>query len=198
MSERSIDEILAMAADPAYHRVVTARISFVPQALRDEHDRLDALLPTLTSDTIDTHPDRRATAERLAEIESEIADAVVEFRFKAIGHRAWADLMRLHPPTKQQLAVDRKLDHNPDTFPYEAIAASCVSPSMTADQVRELERSEAVDVQSWMELWSACIRANVVEKAPKSVAASIVLGNGAFSRRHTTTGSLEASFSDEP
>lgn len=171
----SIDEILAVAEDPAYHRVVTARIPMIPQALLDEHAELDALLPTLVSDTIDHHPDRQRTAERLAEIETEIEAATVEFRFRSIGHRAWADLLRKHPPTAKQLAKDRKLDHDPENFPYEAIAASCVEPEMTVEQVRRLEASPAFDVRAWTELWSACLRANVTAPAPKSLAAGLIL-----------------------
>lgn len=171
----SIDEILAVADDPAYHRVVTARIPMVPQALIDEHADLDAVLPTLVSDTIDAHPDRHATAVRLAEIEAEIEAAIVEFRFRSVGHRVWADLLRKHPPTQAQLRQDRKLDHDPETFPFEAIAVSCIDPVMTPEQVRRLESSAAIDVRAWTELWSACLRANVVAAAPKSLAAGLIL-----------------------
>lgn len=194
---KTIGEILAVAEDPAYHRVVTARISVVPQSLRDEHAELNALLLTLTSDTIDAHPDRDATADRLVEIEAEIEESIIEFRFKAIGHRAWADLLREHPPTDAQRRRDRQLDHNPDTFPYEAMAVSCVEPAMTADEVRRLEASALMDVQSWTQLWSACLRANVADRNPKSVAASIRRLNGESARQLTTTESHEASFSDE-
>lgn len=172
---RPIDEILAVAEDPAFHRVATARIPVVRQELRDEHTRLDALLPTLTSDTIDDHPDRLATARRVAELEEEMERSVIEFRFRSIGHRAWADLLRQHPPTRQQLADDKRLDHNPDTFPYEAMAASCVDPEMTVDDVRRLEQSPLVDVQAWSTLWGACLSANVVQAAPKSLAAGRIL-----------------------
>lgn len=171
----SIEEILAVAEDPAYHRIVTARISAVPQEARDEHARLDALLPTLTSDTIDAHPDLRATAARIAELEAKMLASVIEFRFKSIGHRAWRDLLAAHPPTKAQRSAERLVDHNPDTFPYEAMAASCIDPVMTVDDVRRLERTPLIDVQFWDTLWSACLRANVVDAAPKSLAAGLIL-----------------------
>ena len=186
----SIEEILAVASDPAFHRVATAKIFAVPQALRDEHAELEALLPSLVSDTIDLHPDRVRTAERLAEIEEEMAAATIEFRFRNVGHRAWADLLRKHPPTKEQLKQNRQIDHNPETFPHEAMAASCIAPVMTADQVRELEASPLIDVTSWMELWSACLRACVVEPAPKSVAAGLILRQSGGS---ATTAAVTAS-----
>lgn len=172
---RSIDDILAVAEDPAYHRVATAKISAVPQVLRDEHAELEAKLTTLVSDTIDHHPDRLATAERLAEIEAEMESATIEFRFRNIGHRAWADLLRKHPPTPEQKKENRGLDHNPETFPFVAMAAACVDPVMTVEQVLQLESSPMVDVQSWTELWSACLRACVIESAPKSLAAGLIL-----------------------
>jgi hypothetical protein len=183
----TIEDILAKAEDPAYHRVVTARIPLVAQALRDEHAELDALLPTLTSDTIDAHPKREATAQRLVEIEEEIADSTIEFRFQAIGHRAWADLLRAHPPTKAQREADKLIDYNPEMFPYEAIAASCADPKMTVEDVRRFEASPSTDVQAWMELWSSCISANVVATAPKSLAASILFSSGAFVKLPTIT-----------
>lgn len=171
----SIDEILATAEDPAYHRVVTARIPAVRHELRDEHARLDALLMTLTSDTIDEHPDRIDTVRRLAEIEAEFEQSMLEFRFRAIGHRAWADLLRKHPPTRQQLTANRQLDHNPESFPYEAIAVSCVDPVMTAAEVRRLDASPLIDVAAWIELWNACLTANVQAAVPNSLAAGLIL-----------------------
>lgn len=192
---KSIDDILAKAEDPAYHRVSTARIAAIPQALRDEHADLEALLPTLTSDTIDIHPQRLATAERLTEIEAEIEASTIEFRFRAIGHHAWADLLREHPPTKAQREADRNIDHNPETFPFEAMAASCVDPVMTVDDVRRLEASALIDVGAWVQLWTACINANVTAAAPKSLAASILLSSGAYAKRPTTSESLAPSSS---
>jgi hypothetical protein len=194
----SIEEILAKAEDPAYHRVVTARVSFVPQALRDEHAELSALLPTLISDTIDAHPDRNATAERLAEIEAEFEANEVEFRFQNIGRRAWADLLRKHPPTQEQLRRDKHADHNSDTFPYEAMAASCVEPQMSVEQVHKLDESKALDVDGWTKLWGACVRANVLDVVPKSVAAELIrLRNGASATQLTNSEFPAASSSDE-
>lgn len=185
--KKTIADILAVAEDPAFHRVATAKIAAVSQALREEHAELDALLPTLTSDTIDEHPQRILTAERLAEIEAEMESSTIEFRFGSIGHRAWADLLRAHPPTKKQKDADRQLDHNPETFVYEAMAASCLDPVMTVDDVRRLEESHMMDVQSWSEMWSACIRANVIDAAPNSLAARLILRQSAESARRPIT-----------
>lgn len=195
---RSIDDILAVAEDPAFHRVVTARVFAVRQELREEHAALEKRLPTLVSDTIDAHPERGAVARRIADIEEEMEANVLEFRFRAIGHRAWADLLRKHPPTRDQLARDRQLDHNPETFPHVAIAASCVDPVLTVDDVARLDKSPLFDVAAWEELWGACLRANVVSPVPKSLAAGLILRqNGGSETPHINSVSLAASSSAE-
>lgn len=185
---QSIDEILAAADDPAFRRIGVARISMVRQELLDEHARLEALLPSLTTDTIDSHPDRLPTAQRLAAIEAEIEASTVEFRFAGIGHRAWADLLKAHPPTRDQKRDMPQLDHNPETFPHAALAASSVDPVMTVEQVHALESKPVMDVKAWTLLWTACLEANVGSSAPKSLAAGLILRqSGASAPRRTTT-----------
>lgn len=194
---RSIDEILAVAEDPAYVRVVTARVPFIRQELRDEHAELARLLPTLVSDDINDHPQRQSTAERLAAIEAEIEANTVEFRFRSIGIQAWADLLGKHPPTRAQQAGGRRLDHNEVTFPPAAIAASCVEPVMTVDDVKRLRQSEAFDVDAWSRLWDACVRANVAEPVPKAPLAGLILHrNGESATTAAPTASPAPSSSD--
>ena len=191
----TIEEILATAENPDFHRVQTATIYTVSQKLRDEHAELDALLPTLVSDTIDDHPDRLKTAKRLAEIEAEFDKSKIEFRFRSIGHHAWANLLRDNPPTKAQREADRAMDHNPETFPFEAMAASCIDPVMTVEDVRRLEASALIDVKAWSELWAACLTANVVAAAPKSLAASLILSSSVGSAKRRTTSESRAASS---
>lgn len=192
---KSIDDILA-EDDAAYVRVVTAKLPRIRQELRDEHAALDALLPTLVSDTIDDHPQRQSTLDRLAEIEAEFEADSVEVKLRGVGHRAWADLLRKHPPTRTQLSNDRTLDHNPETFPVEAIATS-LDPPRTVEWVETLVSKPWFNEQCWSELWSKCLQVNVVDPAPKSAAASILRQSAESSRRHTTTESPEASSSAE-
>jgi hypothetical protein len=190
----SVQEILAAAADPAYRPTATVRIAFIDAALLAEHAELDAKLPTFTSDTIESHPERRATAERIAEIEEAIEAApAFEFRFESIGNKAWADLMAKHPPTRAQRAENRVIDHNPVTFWPDAIAACCADPKMTVDEVNELRKSANVRVQDWEKLQQAVRRVQVGEPAPKSTAAQWIRQmNGESEKRPTTTESPEA------
>lgn len=191
----SIGELL-VGDDSAFSRVVVARLPRIRQALREEHEHLEALLPTLTSDTIDTHVDYPATAARLVEIEAEIEADIIEIRMQGIGRKAWRDLLAKHPPTREQKRDTPAAEFNPDTFPFEVIAASCASPT-TADEVRALEAKTWFNEQCWSELWGACLRANVVDPSPKSLAASILLRSEASSKRRTTTASPAASSSAE-
>jgi len=110
----------------------------------------------------------------LEALQGEMEAAKVEFRFRNIGRKAWADLLAAHPPTKEQ-RTDLKTDHNPETFPVAAIAASCSEPAgMSEDAVRRLEA--ALTDSQFTVLWRACVDANLggVE-VPKSLAAGRIL-----------------------
>lgn len=197
---RSIEQILAIAKDPAYAAEEVAKIALVPKALRDEHAAKDARLQEIIKnrDTVDTPTEQIELAHRLKEIQDEIDANTETFRFRCIGRRAWADLQRKHPPTPEQInhnkkvAPDQMLDHNVDTFPYEAMSLSCVEPEMTIEQVRELET--VVDQAEWITLWSACWRVNMASPVPKSVAAGLILRrNGSSVTTPVNTESLAAS-----
>lgn len=164
----TIDDLLAE---------VTAREKTVKILLRQdmliEHERLDAeLVAELHADNEENRdPLGPALAERLVEFEAEIEAAKRPFRFRAIGKRAWADLLAEHPPTKEQLAATNgRIDHNPETLPIVAIAASCVDPPMTVEQVGKLE--QALNLAQFEKLWAGCLDANVGSAdSPKSFAA---------------------------
>jgi hypothetical protein len=170
----SIEEILTQAADPAYVRTATARI-LLRQNLLAEHDRLEAeLADAMQGDTIENRlPQAPIVSQQILDLETEIDAAKVEFRFRSIGHRAWADLMAAHPPTKEQVKVLGRIDHNPLTFPSAAIAASCVDPAMTVDDVAQLER--LLNDTQFNLLFVRCIEANTGGMdTPKSAAAGAI------------------------
>jgi len=196
----TIADILADARNPAYVRVATARV-LLRQDLAARHEELDAELRAAIEvdhqeDSLEvTAPD---VAEQVQELEAEIEAAKVSFRFRAIGKRAWSDLLKEHPPTKAQLQADPRLDHNPETFPAAAIAASCSDPEMTLDDARELEA--ALNQSQFAVLWAACIDANiggVTDPKSRLAAGLIRRANGESAKPPTTTGSHEASSSDE-
>lgn len=167
-----IGDILIEAANPAYTRVAVARI-LLRQDMLSRHAELEAeLAASVQGDRMENRVEEAPTvAARLVEYEAEIEAAKVEFRFKSIGHRAWADLMAEHPPTKDQLKTFPRLDHNPETFPVAAIAASCIDPVMSVEDVTRLER--LLNDTQFNVLLVKCVEANTGGiDTPKSVAAS--------------------------
>lgn len=160
-----ISDVLKMAEDPAYRRVVTARV-LLRQDLAAKHAELDAELTAVLGQADDSMTAKApALSRQLKELEVEIEAEKVEFKFGNIGRRAWADLLAEHPPTKEQLKAHRESDrrgpppdHNPETFPIAAMAAACIEPEgMDEDAVRRLE-ALLTDSQ-FVELWAACVGA---------------------------------------
>ena len=198
----SIDDFLSAAHDTAYRRVQTATVLVVKQELRDEHAALEAALPSFESDTIDRAAGLDEAIERLEQIEAEFEASRWTFKLAAIGQRKWADLLREHPPTAAEKKADRNAEFNDPAFPYAAIAASTIlvlrpgeaepdelpeGPVWTPQQVAEFHESPLCDVKAWSDLWGACLSANVVAQAPKSLAASILRSSGAFAKQPITT-----------
>lgn len=193
----TIDDLLAEVS--ARERTVKLLLR---QEMLAEHARLDAeLIDVLTTDQNENRdPLGPALAERLVAFEAEIEAAKRSFRFRAVGKRAWADLLKEHPPTKDQRAANGRLDHNPETFPIAAIAASCVEPVLSVDDVAKLEA--VLNLAQFDVLWGGCLDANVGGGTdnPKSIAAGPI-ARAKFEFEHSATGldeqSLAPSFSGE-
>lgn len=165
----SIDDLLAEAVA----REKSCRV-LLRQDLLDEHDRLEAELQAeLELDARENRdPVGPGLAVRLLAFEEEIESLRREFRFRAVGKRRWSDLLAEHPPTKEQLAKFSRLDHNPETFPVAAIAASCIDPAMSVEQVGRLE--EVLNFAQFERLWECCLDVNVAGgggAGPKSLIA---------------------------
>lgn len=142
------------------------------QDMLAEHARMDAeLMAELAIDQRENRdPVGPGLAKRLVAYEAEIEAAKRAFTFRAIGKRAWADLLAKHPPTKEQMKLNSRMDHNPLTFPVLAVAASCVDPVMSVEQVTALE--SALNISVFDQLWMACVEANVGGgDSPKSLVA---------------------------
>lgn len=185
----TIDDLLAEIAP----REKTVRI-LLRQDLLTEHARLDAeLIKELKLDEIENRdPVGPDLARRLVEFEDEIEAAKRAFRFRAIGKKAWADLLALHPPTKDQKNANGRLDHNPETFPVAAIAASCAEPVLTVEQVAQLE--QAMNLAQFELLWAGCLDVNVGGGAdnPKSLVAGPI-ARARFELERSATGIHEPS-----
>jgi hypothetical protein len=148
-----------------------------------QHSQLENELEAATKDN-----QRRALARKVVKLEAEIEASEKVFTFADIGGQ-WVDLIGKHPPTKEQLDADGSLDHNPETFPVAAIAASSTDPKLTVEQSERL-RVKLQFIQ-WQKLWMATLEANLgMATAPKSLLAGAVLRLNGVSE---TTPALEES-----
>lgn len=173
---KSIDDILAVASDPAHAREATAKI-LLREDLRAVHAELERdLLAELDKFKDDiTKPEHvQELAAEVQALEAEMADSEVEFRFRAVSYVEWMRLIAAHPPTPQQLRDNKQLDHNPDTFQPAALAASCVDPPMTVEQAVEMR--DVLHFDQYTVLWGTCAMVNRGGDArPKSKLAGLVL-----------------------
>lgn len=182
MSDFDVDAWL----DDYQPRTSEARVT-IRFDLVDEHERTEAKLALATTDA-----ERRKLAEKIMALESEIEASEKVFTFRDIGGR-WLALVGEHPPTKDQLEADPKLDNNPETFPPAAIAESSVSPRLTVRQAERLR--EKLRLPEWQKIWAAALEANLgMVTAPKSLLAGAYLRrNGSSGRTRASKGSRAAS-----
>ncbi|MFF7191762.1 hypothetical protein ACFZAR_42975 [Streptomyces sp. NPDC008222] len=67
--------------------------------------------------------------ERIEVARQRVRDTAVEFRFRALGHRAYSNLLAAHPAPEGS-----KEPYDAGTFLPAVLAACCVEPSMTPAQ----------------------------------------------------------------
>ncbi len=82
----------------------------------------------------------------------------VDMRFRAIGRKAYDALVLQHPPGEDQKAKHPEMTYDLESFSVALIAASCVEPAMTVDEVLEL--AENWNVGEYMQLWMAALEVN--------------------------------------
>ncbi|MET9479881.1 hypothetical protein [Streptomyces sp. NPDC006638] len=91
-----------------------------------------------------------------------------EFRFQALGDKAWSDLVAAHPSAKEHETWD------PDTFPKALVSTCCVDPVMTPEQAAEL--FEVLNEGQREEITQAAYDVNAqVTTVPFSFSASAML-----------------------
>lgn len=71
--------------------------------------------------------------KRLDAARQRVREASVEFRFRALGHRAYSNLLAAHPAPEGS-----KEPYDAGTFLPALLAACCVEPSLTSAQVERL------------------------------------------------------------
>lgn len=75
---------------------------------------------------------RKRLAQKVSAARQAVRESETEFRFEALGDKAWSDLIAAHPPKEKGQAFD------PDTFAPALIAACAIDPVVTVDQVKAL------------------------------------------------------------
>jgi hypothetical protein len=127
----SIEDILAQATPRERTVKVCIRGDLAGEAerLQDELSRVSE--DWEPADLTDVHPGRELAAQ-LKELQQQIRGAEVPFKLRYIGDRAYSDLMAANPSKDDSQAFDS------ETFPRALIAASCVDPVMSEEQVTEL------------------------------------------------------------
>lgn len=176
----TIEEILAQAQNPTFARTATARV-LLRQDLASHLDELNLELQQAMKDdtaaqardSIEYSPKSPGLATQLQEFEESVEGQKVSFKFRSIGNRAWADLLAKHPPQPKHLALNPRIDCNPETFPITAIAASAIEPAMDVADAKVLD--ETLNNTQFNQIWVACLDANTGLEAPKSAAAGLIL-----------------------
>lgn len=114
-------------------------------------------------------------AARVEELAAAVTEKTRTLVFTSIGRTAWRELLSGHPPTDEQREqLGRGLDHNPESFPFAAIAAACSEPGLTPEQAKWL--SDNLPISVFERIWGACLTANVGggdEKKALSTAAAL-------------------------
>lgn len=119
------------------------------------------------SDLTDVHPGR-AVSEELKAVHAQVRESEEPFTLRYIGDRAYSDLMAAHPSDSDQEAF------NSQTFPRALIAASCVQPEMSEEQVIAL--FEVINEGEIKKLFDAAWDVhNSSDLIPFSLAASALL-----------------------
>lgn len=185
-----VDEITAEAT-PATERVRICTRGDLIARLRLLEDDLEA---AQRDDAASNKHDRAPKIAREIEtVEAEARASEKELVLHAIGATAWSDLLAAFPPSKAQREQFRGLDHDPEKFPYAAVAASLgadlsdkESLTEAAGKVRKM--ADKLSQGQWSQIWTACLAVNVGE-------VSVPFSVRAFAARH---GSEQNSTPAEP
>ncbi|MEO3978769.1 hypothetical protein [Streptomyces sp. CAU 1734] len=101
-----------------------------------EADRLEKQLQETTeefrADSLASANPAEKLSRELKAVREKMRKAEVEFRFRALGARAYSDLLAAHPGKEPGEGFD------PDTFPQALVSACAVDPVMTPEQAGEL------------------------------------------------------------
>lgn len=90
-------------------------------------------------------------------LKAEVAQKTRTLVFQNIGYQEWERLRAEHPPREED--EKQGLNHNGDTFPIAATAASCLVPGMTLEQATKLY--ETMPASVCVRVYSAVMKVNL-------------------------------------
>jgi hypothetical protein len=165
----SIEDILAKAKPREKTVMVCIRGDLAGEAerLQDELSRVNE--DWEPADLGAVHPGREI-AEKLKAVHAQVREAEEPFLLRYIGDKAYSDLVAAHPSDNDQEAFDS------ESFPRALVAASCVQPVMTEEQVVAL--FEVINEGEIKKLFDAAWDVhNSSDVVPFSLAASALLAS---------------------
>lgn len=113
--------------------------------------------------------------QQIADLQEQMRADTIVFRLRALSRRAWNDLLKEHPPRKDD-ETDTTLGYNVDAFIPAAIQACTYSPDDLDDVTWADLLDERLTEFQFVALQNACMALNVRQvSVPNSYAASRIL-----------------------
>lgn len=129
------DEFLDEFRPPEQPVSVTTRGDLIGELHRLEGE-LAAAQDAAAGEGIDDPSGALDIASKIMDLRERVRASERTFTVRSIGEQAWSDLVADHPPTKDDR--ERRLPWHPATFWPAAIAASCIQPKLTVEQVGKM------------------------------------------------------------
>ena len=105
----------------------TGEVEFLAdQDLDAEHQALQRKWSEVLQedDRHNRNPEAPKVLAEIRELEERMESAMVRFRMRSMGRRAWQDLMVRFPPSKETKKTSPNAEFDPQRFPAAAVAAS--------------------------------------------------------------------------
>ena len=104
--------------------------------------------------------------KRLADAQATLDEGTQWLTFQALGRRAFSRLIEEHPPSAETIALaaqrgqEQEPQFEPLTFAPALIAAACIRPALTVDDVDALYASDAWNEPELSALFAAALAVN--------------------------------------
>lgn len=174
----NFDDLLSAARLPEKSVPICLRGDLQVEFEQLEQELADAQEADARNDSLAGGGQARKVAERMEALSAEMREHTHPFVLRALSSREWRELVDEHPPRKNDDA-DALLGANSATFPHAMLAACCIDPVMTVEQVAQL--TEKITDGQALTLFGCGMELNRGSvDVPKSAAASALLAKPAL------------------